>query len=608
MGQTEPMPIANPPVRRWEWLALGAILLLGLALRVAYLRELAASPAFDRPVVDPAFHDYWARALVSGDWTPPPGQGDPQVPTTPYLRPPGYPHFLALIYALTGPSYLTPRIAQLLLGLANVVLAYALARRSFGLGVGIVAALLVSTYWILIYCEGQFQEPTLLIALLLAALCLLAGCVERAGLGRVFATGVLLGLAALVRPNALLLVPAAALWVWWVVRSSRNGRRAAGAAVALAVGSALAIAPATIRNYRVALDFVLISANSGVNLFIGNNPHARGLYLRHVPGYCYFDNCFDYPALVRTAEEKVGRPLKYSEVSDYFAGEARRFIREQPGAFLKLTLRRAALFWTPAEISHNEVLDCEREFSPTLGHIPGGFREVLALTLLGVLRLVLDARSGQRSGPPAREWSRTTPAAAVLLGGAILVYFLSYLLFFETALYRAPLIPLLLIFAAYGVWRWVQTIRARDGVGAARWAGGAVAFWVLAGYQPVSYQSPGPAMWHCRRGDLYIQAGRPDRAEEEARAALNANPALPDASALLAGVLQAQGRAAEAIAAAREAVRLSPNRMDLHCLLGDVLASAGQRAAAEAEYREALRLDPAYARAGERLKALAGAP
>ena len=72
-------------------LILAAILAAGLLLRAAYLRELVREPAFAFPARDGGFHDYWARALAFGEWTPQHGQPDPHIRSVPFLRPPGIP-------------------------------------------------------------------------------------------------------------------------------------------------------------------------------------------------------------------------------------------------------------------------------------------------------------------------------------------------------------------------------------------------------------------------------------------------------------------------------------------------------------------------------------
>ena len=74
---------------RWTLLVLVAILVLGAGLRLLYLRDLKSDPLFVRPALDAELHDYWARALATGDWTVPTHRHDPEIRTTPYFRPPG---------------------------------------------------------------------------------------------------------------------------------------------------------------------------------------------------------------------------------------------------------------------------------------------------------------------------------------------------------------------------------------------------------------------------------------------------------------------------------------------------------------------------------------
>src|SRR5689334_13418788 len=55
--------------RIWAW-ALAGVLLLALALRLAYLREFAALPIFDQPIGDSAAHLKRAAAIARGSFLP----------------------------------------------------------------------------------------------------------------------------------------------------------------------------------------------------------------------------------------------------------------------------------------------------------------------------------------------------------------------------------------------------------------------------------------------------------------------------------------------------------------------------------------------------------
>ena len=126
---------------RREWALLGLALLFATVVRGLYYREAAAQPSFAFPASDAAYHQYWGRALATGDWTPPAGQPDPEIRTTPYFRPPGYPFFLAVIYRLFGVNPAAPRVAQMLLALLNVALAFLLGRKLYGTATGFLFAL-----------------------------------------------------------------------------------------------------------------------------------------------------------------------------------------------------------------------------------------------------------------------------------------------------------------------------------------------------------------------------------------------------------------------------------------------------------------------------------
>ena len=51
------------PTRTRDALILGAILLVGLVPRVAYLNELVDQPDFDAPLSDAGYNDYWGARL-----------------------------------------------------------------------------------------------------------------------------------------------------------------------------------------------------------------------------------------------------------------------------------------------------------------------------------------------------------------------------------------------------------------------------------------------------------------------------------------------------------------------------------------------------------------
>ncbi|HEX5053138.1 MAG TPA: tetratricopeptide repeat protein, partial [Planctomycetota bacterium] len=586
MAHNEPHARAGPPRAQRTGRALFAILLVGALLRGLYLREIASSPELAAPALDAAFHDHWARALVSGDWSPPRFFADPQIQTTPYFRPPGYPFFLALVYAITGGSPLGARAVQMLLGLANVWLAFALGRALFDRAVGLLAAAGMACTWTLLYFEGELLAPVLLVTLGLASALVWHRWWHRGSLLLGTAGGLLLGLSALARPNALALVPVVWLWALWVARRRPGQGRMRSVLLGLPLGVFAAIAPATIRNAVTAHDFVVLTSNGGVNLYIGNNEQADGHTARipilgdlaPVQGW----TCFDQPAIVRGVERLEGRPLAASEVSRFFARRALDFAAAHPGAVLALALKKTALFWGPVEVANNRELEVARQHSAVLRWLPT-FPWVLSLAVIGTLMLWRDLRRAPRDH---------RSDLVVLLAAIVLVDFASHLPFFVAGRYRMPILPLLLLGAAYAVRTAFTLQRERRWRGLARWCAAWLVLLALAHVRLVDYE-PDPGQWHFQRGDAFRMLGDLDRAIDEFRLAI-ASARTPDAVPHnnLGAALMQRGRLPEAILSLREAVRLDPAYVQAHFNLALALANAGQDELACAEFEQVLRRDP----------------
>lgn len=574
----------------WILSSLVLILLLGGLLRGMYLQERVREPDFRYPLVDAKFHYHWARGLATGDWTPPADEPDPRIQQIPFFRPPGYPYVLAGIFKLTGPGYLWPRIIQMALGLLSALLAYRLARTYLGVAAGLIAALLMATHWVFIFFEADFQEPAFLVLLLLVLLELLMTWRGRAPLRLAFGAGLLVGLMALLRPNALALLPAAAIWTWWVHRRRRQGRWGA-TWIALAAGTAIAVSPATIRNWVVAQDFVPISSNGGLNLYIANRDGADGTVKATLPGIGKLDTCFDHPGIVANVQRQLGRRMKDSQVSDYFAGEARHWVIRHPLKALSLTVRKSLLFWGPLEVDDNKPIHPERESSPVLRSIPTSFAALLALGLMGVLVVGWDAR---RNRSARREASPLAPESAELVALMVLfmaAWFASFLPFAVLSRYRTPLVPLLILLGALFLQRIGQVLAARDLRRVGIWLGLLLAAFLLAHPNYAGYQ-PSRARWHYQRGLVQRQLHRMDQSIAELQAAVRYNPRYPAALNDLGAALLSQRRVAEGLRYLEDAVRLDPQSASAQFNLAAAFELSGDHEQSRVHYAEALRLDP----------------
>jgi 4-amino-4-deoxy-L-arabinose transferase-like glycosyltransferase len=193
-------------------------------------------------------------------------EGAPLVPTAFY--PVGFPAWLAglRLIGVTGAGAL---IGQALLGVLAVPIAWRLARRLGGRRAGMIAAWLAAIWpGGILYSAALLTEP-LFMALVGIGTVIAIAARRRNALRTSAVLGVVLGLAAWVRPTAL---PIAFL----LGASVARGRRAIGTSTVSFVIALLVISPWTLRNQHELGAPVLSSTNAGFNLLLGTV--GRGAY------------------------------------------------------------------------------------------------------------------------------------------------------------------------------------------------------------------------------------------------------------------------------------------------------------------------------------------
>ncbi|MEN6302390.1 MAG: tetratricopeptide repeat protein [Armatimonadia bacterium] len=544
------------------------VFMLALGVRLVYLLQLRHSPGFACPIMDAAYHDQWARQIAAGDW----------VGREAFFRAPLYPYFLGTIYAIFGTDYLAVRVVQFVLGALTCVLIYWLGLSTRGRAVGLLAGLGAALYGPMIYYEGELQLPvleTLFAAALLLSVAVAMKRPER--LGPWAMAGLSVGLFALTRPNVLVFVPVLAVYV--LVRLER--RVASKGIGALALVAAVCIAPVTIRNYVVSHDFVLISSQAGVNLYIGNNPQSDGV-TAVVPGTraTWWGG---YRDTINIAERAAGRALKPSEVSGYWTRQALGFITSQPVEALRLTLKKTFLFWYGHELGNNEVVYAATWHSPLLGALmwrwgplrfPFGLLGPVALVGMG---LVLIRR--EQSLMPS-----------VLF---VLAYSASVIAFLVCSRYRIPCMPALLVLAAYAVVEAVQGARGKQYqllLGMVVVAAGLV---LLLNHD--FYGAGGLDLEKAHLDDAfrYGQTGRVAEAEREYRLAIAAEPTRIEPRFGLARLLYKQQRLDEAKELYRGVLSQDPDRWEALVGMAEVLGAEKRPGEAIPLLRRAIALDPA---------------
>ena len=288
-----------------HWTHPVLIVTLALLLRLAWA---ALVPAV--PVSDGVVYDAFARSLAAGH-----GYAFPDGTRTAYW-PVGTSAVYALLYRLCGGGVAVIAGFQAVLGAAIVALTWRLAHYMFGRTAAGVSAWLVAVWPLLIEFTTIFASELLFIALVLAALNVWIS-LRVPWVYRMILWGTCVAAATYVRPTALPLLVALPVVQCIVERDWRALKRIVPAALA----AAILFAPWVWRNFALFDSFVLVSANGGVNLWMGNNPDSTGGYM-------------ELPARQFANEAERDR---------YFGSVALQYIRAHPGEYAKLTARRTRI-------------------------------------------------------------------------------------------------------------------------------------------------------------------------------------------------------------------------------------------------------------------------
>lgn len=291
-----------------------------LLVRLFVLLRLASSPLLLPASGDMQFYNEWAQQILRGHLTD--GQA--------FYGLPLYAYFLAGLYWLFGYSPFIPGLVQAGLDGGTAVIIYKLAVRVFGARmeengpsgfryrgecIGIVATL-GWAFFVPAQTYSVILMPTA--GLVFVFWFVVWQVVSRSTLSRsrVFLLGILVGFTAMGIATILFLVPLL-LGAIFLQSTSRGDPRnswlsRATAALLIFAGIGIGTSPCWLHNYFIAKDPVLLSAHSGVNLWIGNNPLATG-YPRFPPGLRAEQKRMLLDSIAQ-AESAAGRPLKRSEV------------------------------------------------------------------------------------------------------------------------------------------------------------------------------------------------------------------------------------------------------------------------------------------------------
>lgn len=248
--------------------ALLILILIGAILR---LWVISARPDEAIPVApDEGEYVHIAQNLAHGDGFT--FQGEPTA-----YRDVLFPFAASLLFRISGNHPAAVFGFQLILDCLTALLLYRVGRVRFSAGISLALAGAWLLYPAAVLFTSLFLTETLFVFLWVSALAM-HDRFERREYRIVdsIALGILLGLLTLTRAAGLVL--AASVLIYLVLIRYETPKRVRFTAAAVVLGAfLLTVVPWMVRN-TVQVGSFTLNTNGGINLFIGNNPHATGAY------------------------------------------------------------------------------------------------------------------------------------------------------------------------------------------------------------------------------------------------------------------------------------------------------------------------------------------
>jgi tetratricopeptide (TPR) repeat protein len=577
--------------------------LLAFFVRAAVLARFSSSPDFLPNGDDMKFYHDWAVRIAHGHWTD--GRA--------FYGLPGYAFCLAAIYSVAGfdpwpvglvqcgfEALTTVFIAQL----ALQVFPRSDQRPRWGL------ALTAAVGWIAFLPAQAFSIILMPTSWVVAAFWGLVLWIMKTDARTSWRTwlgmGLFIGVVSMMVATVLMLLPLICVAIWLRGEANRLWpKRLASAAAGIALvflGFFLGCSPAWLHNRLIAHEPVLLSAHSGLNYWIGNNPQATG-YPR-IPAGLHASQEGLLRDSITLAEREAGRKLTRAEVSEHWSAKAQAWTAAHRPEWRALLWRKFINFWNAFQYDDLSIISLLR----SQGVLPPGLRfgVVAALALPGMLLAVWRV--------PRARWI----AAAVLLHMAALMPV------FVTERYRLCAVPGLLLFASYGLWslwewlcrqRWLEPLAYAGATACAAvfvsWPRGDIGLWSLDHFNTgLRAQKTGNLATAQRElelafayvqdnaeinfalGNLWLERGDHAKAKTYYRRTLELDPHHANAWNNLGVIAMQEKFWPTALRCFELSVKYEPEDAKTHYLLAQARQEHGDLPGARAAVAEALRLRP----------------
>ena len=365
----------------------------------------------------------------------------------------GYIAVLKLLYWILGTQALGVLVIQAMLGSCAVFIVGVAGQRLFqSEAAGLLAAGGLALYAPAIHFDALLLIPSLSLFFSASGLYLFVRTLEggsRAAL-HALALGVCIAFSAALRPSQWLLTLFCVLsWSWF--RPAFSRRKVMGVALAFVLGLILGFSPLAVEQRVRVGEWIPVSANAGMNLWMGNRVGASGTYqvAPFLPypeaGTSVYTIPSERDAFWLEARERSGDPkLSLQGASTFWLYEAGGEVVGSPLEWAGLMGRKFAALLNDVEPRTNADFALTSHLSPILAYDPVRFGVLLLFATLGLVLLrPTDAR------------------AAAAVAPFVLAPLLTCLLFFVSSEYRHPAVPALAVLAGWGLLQTVRTLQGR---------------------------------------------------------------------------------------------------------------------------------------------------
>jgi 4-amino-4-deoxy-L-arabinose transferase-like glycosyltransferase len=418
------MKISRDSYRSISHRSLLLVFGLALVLRIASLLAVSWANPY-RISADAVLYDSLAQSLLRGDGFSYQGRATAFVV-------PGYPAFLAGVYALFGRDLVAVGVVQAILGAISAVFVAATTARLAGPLAGWAAGVIVACYPHFLIWTGLALTENLFLPLTAIALWALVRAEMEAHWRSYLLAGLALAAATLVRGNLVAFLPVAVILAW----SHGKQRRRWSYGVVLLCAAVTPLIPWVVRNAMV-IGAPTLATEGGQVLWAAYNPRASE---RHVNGYVYGE---PLPEAVVPGGTEL-------EVSAQYARAGLAYLKSQPLAPIQHLPAKAWNMWRPVFAS----------------------AKLRTWVVFGAsyVSLVVLAAYGWTRG---RNLNAGIHPASRILKWFVVIITASHLLMIAEVRYRMPIELVLAVFAGMGCalaadrWasmRWFPTLTVRRAV------------------------------------------------------------------------------------------------------------------------------------------------